>query len=759
MLCTALKQIANNDNDNDEEPEGVIHNDVTRYLIKTIKRTLAQCLKTNNHLMFGYIIDHLRLPLLNTGDPNTNTSPLSDLHFNEFIKDLHLGIEHDKIYLSRAFINLIIDAPWPAPTSLVKLMAISALGRHADVNLFKEIVTRNWRHRAVILYHMGMPASVGELEKDDHNRLFVQMEIGHGQARDEDILQLVDFYHTLTETRELEGKFYLKLLGLALLNRRCSVALRLVELADKQTELVIYHKLLAEYADASVLDALDYQLPEISVDQKFVLDELLAMAAQNGNMDYLQHIHPQLVETISEMDLSQHPDECPFSIGRVDLLKKALDNGHFECARYLIEYYGPLRINAMGTYQEYTRWSIHGLQMNDSTVDMISWLLETNDQSEDVVTFKINKLFKQAIMARRMDVLVRLEQAVSDPRLAVSMPHLQNDYCSMVSIHNTLNDAINQQYSEAIQFLLINHFSTTTTATMKNGEDNQPRSLLLDMEDISKCDLDTQRLVFSTLKPGQIRVMYPKGGTYKSTLDTLQMMNEYGHFEAVGTWVSQSKLAMFKTAAVLPGGYDIMTGLYDTPHTAHLSLFEEAMSGMNKEAIDFLLSTDDHLQRHPVAKAGYFLFDDVVSYLESCRRYHTHAERYCDFFPFVWERIDPDNKLDTESIKRMMSAVNINLPLYMTLLDLVSELPTAWSKSFIPPPKLSWIAGYQILNKDTVITVDANIQPFNRHSQVYQTKYSPIVQPLAKHNYKSYQRLLIANGLVVSSMHYRVNTE
>ncbi|GAM24038.1 hypothetical protein SAMD00019534_072130 [Acytostelium subglobosum LB1] len=704
-------------------------------LAYTIRQTIKQSIVTNNNVIFGFIIDRfVAMP-----PDSDQLNPI-----NNILKDLFKDTKHDPIVsLNHSFIKQLMDGGWTLPSVIVKLMAVSALGYHADIELFVSIVKLNWSHRSSILKHLS-----GEADPNNsaHTAIFKQKSSAT-------IIELFDYYHMLTDGTDLDGEFYITLLGLALFHKRCRVALRIIDKGWRHIDRDKFHTTVARYGDEYALGKIEYKLPKVSNERKYMLYNLLHQSSISGNIDYLRYIRSDLEVAVSTPSY-YHQNNCPFSFGQKELLDIPLEQGRFEWVRYVIEHIGPLCKQVDIKCGTNTKWTVTQLMMNEHTMEMMDYLLE----SSTLIKCSFSEVYKQAIIARRMDVILRLEEMLCNTSI---INHLHID------LHAALNEAIKQQYEEAVRLLINNRYDKFVF-------------LNLDLEALSKCSIDFQDQVLKLLKPNSFTVIPPQRlytGPFNISRETLNMFCAHGH-------AHQYRHTLFTTAARL-GVYDLVVKLYD-PSVKNQSLIEDvcfrsgdirvikflkdngfhsnpetdmigALLTFNYQTIDYILSmsTDEQaILNHSgdnIDRARQYIKASVFTlYLEDCMwtLNLNKDDRLKDFFAFVFERIDPASKRSSQFINRLLEEVSLGFPLYQTILDAVLPLSEPGQLPYIVPPTLERIKRGIQVDKYPIQSIDANVQLFNSNNILYD-KYRSIIKPFNDNDYNLYQILLIENGIVV----------
>ncbi|GAM24883.1 hypothetical protein SAMD00019534_080580 [Acytostelium subglobosum LB1] len=490
------------------------------------------------------------------------------------------------------------------------------------------------------------------------------------------------------------------------------------------------------------------------------------LLAAGGDTTFMQHIVD--VEHLVS-DYLDSRDNRP--LYDQHLLQCALSGGHVKCAHFILDTftkYLPLPPVDATTYSKNRnlqfKWIVTSVNMGDDQGDT-DWLQLINTLlSNDMVLCEFTEVYVDAIKARRMDVIDRLEELIkSKPR-------------HNVNLFKALNTAIEENYVEGIKAIIHNRPS-----------EYEFEDIRLDL--LASCPTDTQDMLLAAIPPA--RLFIRRNIDVLLSAVTIRILIKYGHHLASKS-INQT---IFKSAAVLGDqdtkmvcwNFNVLTDvcmcgvdngdivrllageLHPTSYDDHLA-FSLVNFGLGNKA-SALLTSAPHLRRsdrsdfNQRAVPNMLLASDVRHFVNLIPKqvYNTGyfpmafqadvSRLRREVIEFIWSHVETRHKRDQKFILDLLSsnAGANNIIMYQVVLNgLVEDNHfDLGGEPFIRAPSVK-VIGERLNEYRRYKSVHSIIQLFNPLNNTIDTwPYRHLIIPLTPTEYQQYQSHLTNLGVII----------
>ncbi|GAM22235.1 hypothetical protein SAMD00019534_054100, partial [Acytostelium subglobosum LB1] len=692
-------------------------------LLETMTESFKLAVHKQNVILVNYIIERFR-----------NGSGTSSIQFIKHVKDsLMSNIEYSHIpaiRFSRPMIHtLMAYIPEAAPSNLVTLLLRSALRDHQDFDLCIEISSMVHPHNRppieqyIFVGHQMATASA----------LFLS-----NQSRIID-----DFERYLVSHQQPLGGYLIKPTHLInfTLNHRLFDLLLVIASHIGGTSQPSNPMGLTPSTHPMSMDTL---AALVRVD-RLIFNRL----AMFGDITFMKHSQDHLRSYIDVHGPLLHLFDNT-------MLQCALSGGHYDCALYILD--NITQFLPRRSIDDRHKWIVTGINMmqeGDTVPDHVDWLglIERliNDRSVD---HDFKNLFTDAIRAKRMDVIDRLEGLIKSNPLNV------------IDIDQALNAALQIQYIDGINAIIVNHHGRVFKG--------------IKMEYIDQCSYDIQEMFLAKVPPGNITFDTNKVTNMEAS--TIRMFIKHRHHRD-----PQCLKALLRCAEQL-GHRELMASLdaksvlqsdpwSPDPNAPFSSTNEQEIMlyslyyAKRRWMVDTMLASPKHLSRPDLwnrepAVNGMLLGSDVLAFLnlmplqryerpESIRslQYREDISRLDkDDIEFVWKRMADTLKRDQHFINKVLTSIAAinNIMMYEYVLDYLIE-DNHFPVPFIQVPAIGQITfnikQYRRYSSTRLIVELFNPTNYTQSSSSTISQYQRLLIPLKKDEYRIYQSLLTNLGV------------
>ncbi|GAM26115.1 hypothetical protein SAMD00019534_092900 [Acytostelium subglobosum LB1] len=258
-----------------------------------------------------------------------------------------------------------------------------------------------------------------------------------------------------------------------------------------------------------------------AIEHPITLDTLLALAtrmkltlfnqlAAVGDISFMKHVlhlMPEYIDHVKSFEVgsqSQH-----HSLFNTSMLQCALTGGHYECACYILDNFTQFLQQLNPTIGFNHKWLVTGINMrinpSNTNHNHHNWLemfdMLVNNVNVDHIFFD---LYMNAIVAKRLDVIDRLEQLIDNSTIT-----------TLIDINLTFNTALQQQYVDAIKTIIHN----------RPGHKFKG----INIEYFDQCTSDVQDMILTGIDPGCLDFQLDKSPKANVSASTIRMLIKHQH--------------------------------------------------------------------------------------------------------------------------------------------------------------------------------------------------------------------------------------